>query len=232
MAKEIGTRLQPALFFSAPEDLRAFGRSVDHQILQSCLIFHSQESSTSEQWLELAAGLLAQTAIVGGTNANFTELNRHRPTTRFPTAFSLNPQVHAFDDLSLIENLEGQPEVIQSARQFCGTGLYVSPVTLRPRSNPAADTLPHEASDRLPFSVDPRQRTLFGAAWTVGSLARLFPASGIESLTYYEAIGWKGVMESEQGHPASPINSGPAPGRFFPCITSSAPWPRRKHCSR
>ena len=215
VAKEIGTRLQPALFFSAPEDLRAFSRTVDHQILQSCLIFHSQESSTSEQWLELAAGLLSQTAVVGGTNSNFTELNRHRPTTRFPTVFSLNPQVHAFDDLSLIENLEGQSEVIQSARQFCGSGLYVSPVTLRPRSNPGADTLPLESSGRLPFSVDPRQRTLFGATWTVGSLARLLPASGIESLTYYEAIGWKGVMESEQGHPR-PHQFGSSPGEIFP----------------
>jgi hypothetical protein len=215
VAKEIGTRLQPALFFSAPEDLRAFSRTVDHQILQSCLIFHRQESSTSEQWLELAAGLLPQTAVVGGTNSNFTELNRHRPTTRFPTAFSLNPQVHAFDDLSLIENLEGQPEVIQSARQFCGTGLYVSPVTLRPRANPGADTLPLEPSGRLPFSVDPRQRTLFGATWTVGSLARLLPASGIESLTYYEANGWKGVMESEQGNPG-PHQFGSSPGEIFP----------------
>jgi hypothetical protein len=130
-------------------------------------------------------------------------------------AFSLNPQVHAFDDLSLTENLEGQPETIQSARQFCVTGLYVSPVTLRPRSNPGAATLPLEQSDRLPFSVDPRQRTLFGAAWTVGSLARLLPASGIESLTYYEAIGWKGVMESEQGNPR-PDQFESSPSEIFP----------------
>jgi D-apionolactonase len=215
VAKEIGTRLQPALFLSGPEDLRAFSRTVDHQILPSCLIFHRPEASTSEHWLELAAGLLPRTAIVGGTNANFTELNRHRPTTRFPTAFSLNPQVHAFDDLSLIENLEGQPEVIQSARQFCATGLYVSPVTLRPRSNPGEDSLPLEPSGPLPFSVDPRQRTLFGATWTVGSLARLLPESGIESLTYYEAIGWKGVMESEQGNP-HPHQFGSSPGEIFP----------------
>jgi hypothetical protein len=215
VAKEIGTRIQPALFFSGPEDLRAFSTIVDHQILQSCLIFQNQESPTSEQWLELASGLLPRTPIAGGTNANFAELNRHRPTTRFPMAFSLNPQVHAFDDLSLTENLEGQPETIQSARQFCVTGLYVSPVTLRPRSNPGAATLPLEQSDRLPFSVDPRQRTLFGAAWTVGSLARLLPASGIESLTYYEAIGWKGVMESEQGNPG-PHQFGSRPGEIFP----------------
>jgi hypothetical protein len=67
----------------------------------------------------------------------------------------------------------------------------------------------------LPFSVDPRQRTLFGASWTVGSLARLLPASGIESLTYYEAIGWKGVMESEQGNPG-PHQFGSRPGEIFP----------------
>jgi hypothetical protein len=51
----------------------------------------------------------------------------------------------------------------------------------------------------LPSSVDARQRTLFGAAWTVGSLARLLPLPGIKSLTYYETIGWKGLLESERG---------------------------------
>ena len=34
----------------------------------------------------------------------------------------------------------------------------------------------------------------------MGSLARLLPLAGIKSLTYYETIGWKGLMESEQGN--------------------------------
>ena len=72
----------------------------------------NDESSTSEQWLEFASQLLPGDDVVGGTNAYFAELNRQRPGIRFPVAFSINPQVHAFDDLSLIENLEAQPETI------------------------------------------------------------------------------------------------------------------------
>ncbi len=200
-AGTIGVHIQAALFISGEEDLCAFASAVDRQILQCCLVFHKHELTTSERWLEFASQVLPGVTIVGGTNAYFAELNRNRPTARFPAAFSINPQVHAFDDLSLIENLEAQPETIYSARQFCLPALYVSPVTLRPRSNPNATTPAVESSDRLPSSVDPRQRTLFGAAWTVGSLARLLYVDGIESLTYYETIGWKGLMEAEQGSP-------------------------------
>ena len=202
-AGAIGARIQAALFLSGEEDLRAFASAVDRQILESCLVFHQRELSTAERWLELASQILPRVTIVGGTNAYFAELNRNRPVSRFPAAFSINPQVHAFDDLSLIENLEAQPETIHSARQFCTSGVHVSPVTLRPRSNPNATTLTVESSDRLPSSVDTRQRTLLGAAWTVGSLARLLPEAGIESLTYYETVGWKGLLESRGRQPAA-----------------------------
>jgi D-apionolactonase len=214
-AKAIGARIQAALFLSGKEDLAAFASEVDRQIIESCLIFHRHELSTSEQWLELASQLLPQTKVVGGTNANFAELNRHRPGAHFPTAFSINPQVHAFDDLSLIENLEAQPETIQSVRQFCPAGIHITPVTLRPRSNPNATTLSVEPSDLLPSSVDPRQRTLFGAAWIAGSLARLLPMAEIESLTYYETIGWKGLIEAEQGNPL-PEQFQSRSGEIFP----------------
>ena len=38
--------------------------------------------------------------------------------------------------------------------------------------------------------------TLFCAAWTVGSLARLLPLDRVESLTFYETTGLRGVMDS------------------------------------
>ncbi len=210
----IGASLQAALFLSGKEELHAFASVVNRRLLQGCLIFHIQESS-DEYWLELASELLPQSTIIGGTNAYFAELNRRRPVTRFPAAFSINPQVHAFDDLSLIENLEAQPETIHSARQFCAFDLYISPVTLRPRSNPNSTAHSIEPFDRLPSSVDPRQRTLFGAAWTIGSLARLLPVPGIKSLTYYETIGWKGLMEGADGNPL-PDRFESKPGEIFP----------------
>lgn len=214
-ARSIGAHVQPALFFSGKEDLRALAGAVDRQALQVCLIFHRHESATADHWLEFASQLLPGAVIVGGTNAHFAELNRKRPAANFRVAISINPQVHAFDDLSLIENLEGQPETIQSARQFCTSGLYVSPITLRPRSDSNVTAPTFAPLDRLPSSVDIRQRTLFGAAWTVGSLARLLPLAGIESLTYYETTGWRGLMEDEKGNPL-PDQFPSSPGEIFP----------------
>ena len=40
--------------------------------------------------------------------------------------------------------------------------------------------------------------SLFGAAWTLGSLKYLCE-SETHSLTYYETTGWRGVMEIEFG---------------------------------
>ena len=52
---------------------------------------------------------------------------------------SLNPQVHAFDNASLVETLEAQKWTVESARKFVGgLPISVSPITLRPRFNPNA----------------------------------------------------------------------------------------------
>ncbi len=42
--------------------------------------------------------------------------------------------------------------------------------------------------------------SLFGAAWTLGSLAALSIA-GATSTTFYETTGWRGLMETEAGSP-------------------------------
>jgi hypothetical protein len=40
--------------------------------------------------------------------------------------YSFNPQVHAFDDLSVMETLEAQVPLVESARRFA-TALFVRP---------------------------------------------------------------------------------------------------------
>jgi hypothetical protein len=40
--------------------------------------------------------------------------------------------------------------------------------------------------------------SLFGAAWTLGSLKYLCEA-GVAGITYYETVGWRGVMEDADG---------------------------------
>jgi hypothetical protein len=184
------------------------------------IVFHRAEASTSAKWIGVARKHLAGAPVGGGANAYFTELNRGRPdTTAIDFAcYSINPQVHAFDNRSLVENLEPQAATVQTARTFLnGRPAVVTPVTLRPRFNPQARQQAEGASEdlkELPGSTDPRQLSLFAAAWTLGSLKYL-SESGAASVTYYQTHGWEGVMESAAGSKLAELFPS-MPGAVFP----------------
>jgi D-apionolactonase len=166
-----------------------------------------------ERLRELAPG----TPVAGGNNAYFCELNRNPPPTEALDAvvYSLNPQVHAFDELSMVESVAAQAETVTSARALCrDLRVVVSPVTLKPRFNPNATESEQTPPDQPPPPVDPRQMSLFGAAWTLGSLKYL-AESGAASVTYYETTGWRGVIETEAGSPL-PNRFPSEPGMVFP----------------
>ena len=178
------------------------------------------EASTGERWVQLARRYLsrydAEAKIGAGANAYFAELNRGRPPAGALdlVSYSMNPQVHAYDNLTLVENLEGQAWTVKSARQFIGKlPLVVSPITLRIRPG-VYPIQPEVGPDGLPPSVDLRQMSLFGAGWTLGSLKYL-SENGVQSVTYYETTGWRGVMETEKGSP-SPERFPSIPGAVFP----------------
>ncbi len=180
------------------------------------LVYHVAEAVADREWVDIARERLAATgaAIVSGANAYFTELNRNRPdvVALDGVCYSLNPQVHAFDDASLMETLVAQGWTVDSTRTFTGSlPVHVSPVTLSPRFNPnSTGPEPSPGSGELPASVDTRQMSLLGAAWTVGSLKYL-SESGAASVTYFETTGWKGVLETEAGS-----------GEPFPALPSGA----------
>jgi D-apionolactonase len=189
-------------------------------IVARWLIFRLGEASTQAETVALARQHLSDLApsapFGGGTNAYFTELNRVRPQADALdfVSYTVNPQVHAFDNLSLVETLATQATTVHSARGFVGDlPIAVTPITLRARFNPNA-TGPEAdpAPGTLPPSVDPRQMSLFAAAWTLGSLKYL-AESGVASATYFETVGWRGVVESAEGSPA-PFPS--LPGAVFP----------------
>jgi D-apionolactonase len=169
-------------------------------------VFHEKETTTSRTLIKVAREVLApylpQGLIGGGTDLYFAELNRSRPdVTAFDAiAFSINPQVHSFDERSLVENLQGQADTVKTAQAFCGSrSISVSPITLKPRFNPdAAGPEPPPLPGELPSAVDARQMSLFAAAWTLGSVKQLTSA-GVASLTFYETTGWRGVKEINRG---------------------------------
>jgi hypothetical protein len=153
------------------------------------------------QVVQAAAAGLLRAPVMAGTNIYFNELNRHRlpPGRAAGLAWSVNPQVHAFDELSLVENLQAQGDTVATARSFAPDArLFVTPVTLRPRFNAVASTDEEFRPGELPWEVDARQVSLFAAAWTLGSAAGLARA-GIDALTYYDTVGSRGVIEGPAG---------------------------------
>ncbi len=186
------------------------------------LVFHEQEQTTSQQWVQQVRDSLGPhlpgVPLAGGTNLYFAELNRSRPNTAGidAVAYSINPQVHASDERSLVENIEAQRDTVTAARTFCGgLPLVVSPVTLKPRFNPdAVGPEPAPRPGELPSAVDARQMSLFAAAWTLGSIKQL-AEGGAAAVTYYETTGWRGIKETDRGSP-SPESFLSTPGLVFP----------------
>jgi hypothetical protein len=186
------------------------------------LVFHEDEQATSERWIDLVRERLAKTVgdalFAGGTNANFCELNRYRPqpATGDGIAYAITPQIHAFDERSIAENLAGQAETVRTARDFTAEApVIVSPVTLKQRFNAVATTAePELQPGEIPAQVDPRQMSLFAAGWTAGSVRSLAEA-GASSLTYYETSGWRGVIDTDAGSSAPELFAS-RPGEVFP----------------
>lgn len=137
-----------------------------------------------------------------GVNAYFAELNRNLPNIEKAdfVNFTICPQVHAFDNASLVENLEAQAEVVKSAKRlFPGKPVFVSQVSLKQRFNVVATSVePDPEPEMLSSSVDFRQQSVFAANWTLGSL-KFLAQTGANLVTYYETVGWKGFIQGESG---------------------------------
>ena len=199
-AAALNAGLEAAVFVTGDADRQLAGLAARKVRVARWLVFQ-------EQWLTLARKHLGSAAkIAAGTNAYFAELNRERPPLAAIDAacYSVNPQVHAFDNRTLIENLEGQGHTVRSAARFLnGRGIAVTPVTLRPRFNP-------QAKVQTPTPPDPRQRSLFGAAWTLGSVKYLAEA-GAASVTYYETHGAGGLLDGPAAFPLYHVFASIAP---------------------
>lgn len=168
------------------------------------LILYASGQTTPHHLISLARQYLSDydpaARFGGGTSGNFVNLNRERPEIQYfdYVAFSANPQVHASDNLSLVETCRTTRWITASARQFVGDmPLAVSPITLKPRQQTTA--VGQERMRQIPTFVDPRQMSLLGAGWTLGSFKYLAESGQIEYLTYYETTGWLGVMDTEPG---------------------------------
>ncbi len=215
-ARAMGTRLEIALF-AAPSHLDQVDdlvRLIEPSTVARVLVFDEGTAANASTPVELfesvrrqVARTLGSCALLGGTDGDFAELNRDRPAAGAfdGLTYAMNPQVHAFDDELLAETLTAQATTVATARSFAGDRpVIISPVTLRQRFNPSATDAPAPVlAGRLPPAVDPRQMSLFLAGWTLGSIATLADA-GAASITYFETVGWRGVMDAARGTAAPP----------------------------
>lgn len=208
-AEAVGAKLEIALFVTddADEELQAFVRAQQGAPPRVArhLVFHRNEKIPNARWLALARQHLGQRAVIfGGTNMFFTELNRGRPDAATLSlvdglCYSFNPQVHAFDNASLVESPEAQAETIRTYMTFGkGKPLAITPITLKPRWS-LGD--PGPESDAKTGEFDPRQMSLFGAGWTMASLKHIAQTGGADSITIYETSGKRGVLDGRAVFP-------------------------------
>ena len=176
----------------------------DH--IKQIVLLPSKGKSTTSQLIHDCVPVLRKSfpkaRIGGGTDGFFTELNRERTPTGdidFVT-FSLNPQCHASDNATMIENLEAQKDIVQSCRAFTGNkAIHVGPVTFKMRWNPAATSKEKPNPNAPDPSVDQRHLSMIGAAWMLGSFKYL-AENNVASISFFETSGRKGLIP----HPDEP----------------------------
>lgn len=205
-AVSFGQPLEVVVFVSKENDLGFLSvlEPYANLILQFILL-PDYANATGEALLQQIVPALRKSfpraRIGGGTDAFFTELNRDRTPSELLdfVTFSINPQAHAPDIKTMTENLSTHRDVVISCRAFAGKDIHVGPVTFRMRWNPSATGPEVEEEGSVPKDVDPRMLSLYGAAWTVGSVKYL-AENGVKAATYYETCGWRGLMS----HPEQP----------------------------
>jgi D-apionolactonase len=141
----------------------------------------------------------------GGMFSFFTELNRKRPPVALLdfVTFTTVAIFHAGDDLSATEGLESLPYMAKSVAAFIdGKPYHVGPSGIGLRKNPYGEApMANPGNIRQAMNgMDPRQRGLFAAAWTVGYVAR-FVQGGAGALTLGGLVGEFGIAYARTGYP-------------------------------
>ena len=222
VTQQLEIDLDLAIKAESPQQLRAILEPIIElkDQIRSFYIFSASEKTTPIGFIQVAEESLGENSkIVGGTDLYFTELNRNQGSVDFidQVNFSINPQVHSFDDRTLIQNTASQKAIATNAHRIAkGKKVSIGPITLRPRYNPNA-TQPNKdlSNTALPSSVDARQRTWLAEGWTAMSIRSIAESESISTLTYFETLGWRGIRELSTGSEDA-LNFASKAGEEFP----------------
>jgi D-apionolactonase len=152
-----------------------------------------------------ARAAFPEVRIGGGMFSFFTELNRKRPSVSLLdfVTFTTVAIFHAGDDRSATEGLESLPYLAKSVAAFIDSKPYhVGPSAIGLRMNPYGEApMANPGNIRQAMNgMDPRQRGLFAAAWSVGFVAR-FAAGGASALTLGGTTGPFGIAYAKADYP-------------------------------
>jgi D-apionolactonase len=141
----------------------------------------------------------------GGMFSFFTELNRKRPPVDLLdfVTFTTVAIFHAGDDRSAMEGLESIPYLARSVQSFIdGKPYHVGPSAIGLRMNPYGEApMPNPNNIRQAMNrMDPRQRGLFAAAWSIGFVGS-FARGGASAITLGDAVGDLGIVHAKGTYP-------------------------------
>lgn len=127
-----------------------------------------------------------------GSDKDFAQVNasRHLSKSQLHPVYGICPQVHAFDNLTLIENLTGQCRGVECLQDWWPQTPMIASVHLH--RYPGARVLYDQSLAEKEW--DSRHPSLFGATWTLGSLSKLIETNNTHSITYFETSGLRGVL--------------------------------------
>jgi hypothetical protein len=225
-AKKIGCPLELAVFIDDNFHEQVTGLLAwiveTKPMIAAMHIFHKDHRSTPAPLINEIGSIIKEVLPAikagAGTNANFAQVNRDRPSSTYidNVSYSIHPQEHAGDNLTLVENLQAQASTVESAMNFSGgRGIWVSPVNIQRRFNANTENFEQPAvNDSCPPQIDSRLLSLFGACWVAGSI-KYICESGAQGVTYLETVGERGIF---QGDFASrwPQEFPSKKGMFFP----------------
>lgn len=167
------------------------------------IIYHKYQPATPDELSDALIPLLKNAfpgvKAAAGTNANFAQLNRNRPSSVQPDliCWSIHPQEHASDYLTLVENLKAQAYTVQSAVTFSeGKPFWVSPVTIARRFNANLGFHNDVNKDNPPPEADMLLRNMKGACWVAASVKYL-AESGVAGISLLETTGNSGIINTD-----------------------------------
>ena len=219
-AKKLNCPLRIRAFFSDAwrNEVEHFNAELRGAGIQDISVFFENAAVIKEDTLVNIREALRPLGIpIGsGTNGYFTQANRQRlPENAIDfISYSNTPQVHAFDNESIMRTVEGSLANIRSCQViYPRTKIWVAPVSMKIQWNPDATAEEVRIPGKPTSDIDQRQMSLFAASWFI-KLFSAFVSSKAAGASCFCLTGCKGIMEEES--PQRDFYFPAAPNMLYP----------------